>query len=58
HQGKSIPPSHIVDLPEDEPVHLEPAPVILNHAPLHPKGYLSDVEEEDDVEEEPEPELE
>nr|GEV02054.1 putative reverse transcriptase domain-containing protein [Tanacetum cinerariifolium] len=64
--GKSTPPSHIADLLEDEPVHPEPAPFIPDHAPLHPKGYLSDVEEEDDVEEdpkeepesEPEPELE
>ncbi|GJZ71105.1 putative reverse transcriptase domain-containing protein, partial [Tanacetum coccineum] len=42
----------------DEPVHPEPAPVILDHAPLHPKGYLSDVEEEDDFEEDPEEEPE
>nr|GFA31353.1 hypothetical protein [Tanacetum cinerariifolium] len=42
-----LPPGHTVDLFEDEPVHLIPAPVILDHAPLHPKGYLSDIEEED-----------
>ncbi|GKA62258.1 putative reverse transcriptase domain-containing protein [Tanacetum coccineum] len=44
-----LPPGHIVDLPEDEPVHPEPAPVILYHAPLHP---------EEDPEEQPEPEPE
>nr|GEY84220.1 peroxiredoxin-2B [Tanacetum cinerariifolium] len=49
---------HIADLPEDEPVLPEPAPITLNHAPLHLKGYLSDVEEEEDVEEKPKPELE
>ncbi|GJR33771.1 putative reverse transcriptase domain-containing protein [Tanacetum coccineum] len=58
HHGKSTPPTHNTDLREDEPVHPEPAPVILDHAPLHPKGYLSDVEEEDDVEEDPEEEPE
>ncbi|GJS64748.1 hypothetical protein Tco_0679312 [Tanacetum coccineum] len=40
-----LPPGHIVDLHEDEPVHPEPVHIILNHAPLCP-------------EEEPEPEPE
>ncbi|GKC81189.1 hypothetical protein Tco_1136906 [Tanacetum coccineum] len=48
--GKSTSPGHIADLPEDEPVHPEPDPVIRDHAPMHL--------EKEEPEEEPEPELE
>ncbi|GJY30669.1 hypothetical protein Tco_0414164 [Tanacetum coccineum] len=47
------PPDHVADLPEDEPVHLEPAPIILHHAPAQPEGYVGDDDMEDDEEEDP-----
>ncbi|GJY36973.1 hypothetical protein Tco_0422351 [Tanacetum coccineum] len=47
------PPNHVVGLLEDEPVHPESAPIVPKHAPVQPEGYLSDVEEEEDPEEEP-----
>ncbi|GKB64171.1 putative reverse transcriptase domain-containing protein [Tanacetum coccineum] len=46
-------PDHVVDLPEDEPVQPEPAPIILHHAPAQPEGYVGDDEMEDDEEEDP-----
>ncbi|GJX37829.1 reverse transcriptase domain-containing protein [Tanacetum coccineum] len=51
-------PDHVVDLPEDEPVHPEPAPIILHHAPAQPEGYVGDDDMEDDEEEDPEEEPE
>ncbi|GJR73637.1 putative reverse transcriptase domain-containing protein [Tanacetum coccineum] len=52
------PPDHVADLPEDEPVHPEPAPIILYHVPIQPKGYVGDDDMEDDEEEDPEEEPE
>nr|GEX54613.1 putative reverse transcriptase domain-containing protein [Tanacetum cinerariifolium] len=43
-------PSHITDLPEDEPVHPKPAHVILYHAPFH---LEEDPEEQPETEPEP-----
>ncbi|GJZ54054.1 hypothetical protein Tco_0608939 [Tanacetum coccineum] len=45
-------PNQDTNVPEDEPANLKPAPIIPNHAPVQPDGYLSDVEVEDDVKEE------
>ncbi|GJT85878.1 hypothetical protein Tco_1067595 [Tanacetum coccineum] len=50
------PPNHDVNVPEDELANPEPAPIIPNHVPVQPGGYLSDVEVEDDVEEDDEEE--
>ncbi|GJZ44691.1 hypothetical protein Tco_0591946, partial [Tanacetum coccineum] len=47
------PPDYVTDLPEDEPVHPEPAPIILHHAPAQPDGYVGDDDMEDDKEEDP-----
>ncbi|GKC67886.1 hypothetical protein Tco_1100484, partial [Tanacetum coccineum] len=47
------PPDHVADLPEDESVQPEPAPIILHHAPAQPEGYVGDDEMEDDEEEDP-----
>ncbi|GKB43345.1 hypothetical protein Tco_0888287 [Tanacetum coccineum] len=47
------PPDHVADLPKDEPVHSEPAPIILHHAPAQPEGYVSDDDMEEDEEEDP-----
>ncbi|GKD50612.1 hypothetical protein Tco_1279588, partial [Tanacetum coccineum] len=38
---------------EDELVHLEPAPIILHHAPAQPEGYVGDDDMEEDEEEDP-----
>ncbi|GKD86526.1 hypothetical protein Tco_1357680, partial [Tanacetum coccineum] len=55
------PPDQVADLPEDEPVHPEPAPIILHHAPTQPEGYVGDddmeEDEEADPDEDPEEEL-
>nr|GEV20744.1 hypothetical protein [Tanacetum cinerariifolium] len=48
------PPDHVAELPKDEPVHLEPAPIILHHAPAQPEGYIGDDDMENDEEEDPE----
>ncbi|GJX36282.1 hypothetical protein Tco_0247839 [Tanacetum coccineum] len=54
------PPDHVVDFPEDEPIQPEPAPIILHHAPVQPKGYVGndDIEEdkEEDMDKDPEKE--
>ncbi|GJX84254.1 hypothetical protein Tco_0335028 [Tanacetum coccineum] len=47
------PPDHVANLPKDEPVHPEPAPIILHHAPAQPEGYVGDDDMEDDEEEDP-----
>ncbi|GKF95878.1 hypothetical protein Tco_0288613, partial [Tanacetum coccineum] len=47
------PPDQVADLPEDEPVHPEPAPIILHHAPTQPEGYVGDDDMEEDKEEDP-----
>ncbi|GKD00865.1 hypothetical protein Tco_1171139, partial [Tanacetum coccineum] len=45
-------PGHTTNLPDDEPINPEPAPIILYHAPAQPEGYvgnddMEDYEEED-----------
>ncbi|GKA20083.1 hypothetical protein Tco_0700072 [Tanacetum coccineum] len=52
------PLNHAANLSEDEPVHPEPAPLVPDHAPTQPEGYLSDDDIEEDLEEQPEPEPE
>ncbi|GJR00072.1 hypothetical protein Tco_0523056 [Tanacetum coccineum] len=51
------PPNHDADLPDEEPVHPEPAPIILHHVPAQPEGYVGDDDMEDnkegDMEKEP-----
>ncbi|GJW34426.1 hypothetical protein Tco_0054458 [Tanacetum coccineum] len=47
------PPDHVADLPEDESVQPEPAPIILYHAPAQPEGYVDDDDMEEDEEEDP-----
>nr|GEY51084.1 hypothetical protein [Tanacetum cinerariifolium] len=44
------PPDRVADFPEDEPVHPEPTPIILHHAPTQSKGYVGDDDMEDDKE--------
>ncbi|GKA86239.1 hypothetical protein Tco_0807950 [Tanacetum coccineum] len=39
------PPNHDANLPEDEPVQPETAPIILYHIPAQPEGYVNDEEE-------------
>ncbi|GJY78400.1 hypothetical protein Tco_0484201 [Tanacetum coccineum] len=46
-------PDHVADLPDDEPVQPEPAPIILHHAPAQPEGYVGDDDMEEDEEEDP-----
>ncbi|GJW73540.1 hypothetical protein Tco_0132910 [Tanacetum coccineum] len=46
-------PDHAADLPDDEPINPEPAPIILYHAPAQPEGYVSNDDMEDDEEEDP-----
>nr|GFA01639.1 hypothetical protein [Tanacetum cinerariifolium] len=43
-------PDHAVDLPDDEPVNPEPAPMIHHHAPTPPEGYIDDDDIKDDEE--------
>ncbi|GKC17932.1 hypothetical protein Tco_1014714, partial [Tanacetum coccineum] len=50
-------PTTLRILPEDEPVHPEPA-IILHHAPAQPEGYVGDDDMEDDEEEDPKEEPE
>ncbi|GKE51016.1 hypothetical protein Tco_1486172, partial [Tanacetum coccineum] len=50
------PPDHAADLPNDEPVQPEPAPIIPYHAPAQPEGYVGDDDMEEDEEEDPEEE--
>nr|GEW79506.1 hypothetical protein [Tanacetum cinerariifolium] len=45
------PPDHVVEFPKDKLVHLEPAPIILHHAPAQPDRYVSDDDMEEDEEE-------
>nr|GEU58274.1 integrase, catalytic region, zinc finger, CCHC-type, peptidase aspartic, catalytic [Tanacetum cinerariifolium] len=45
------PPDHVADLPKDDPVHPEPALIILNHAPTQLEGFVSDDDMEEDEEE-------
>ncbi|GKB38674.1 hypothetical protein Tco_0883616 [Tanacetum coccineum] len=52
------PPNHVADLLKDEPVHTEPAPNILHHAPAQPEGYVGDDDMEEDEEEDPNEDLE
>nr|GEX26380.1 hypothetical protein [Tanacetum cinerariifolium] len=53
------PPSYAANLPEDEPIHHEPAPIILDLAPIQPNGYLSnDDDEEEKVKEMDDDEME
>ncbi|GKC89371.1 hypothetical protein Tco_1150020 [Tanacetum coccineum] len=40
------PPNDDLNIPEDEPVNLEPALVVPNPAPMQPKIVLNDVDEE------------
>ncbi|GKD95665.1 hypothetical protein Tco_1379562, partial [Tanacetum coccineum] len=41
------PPDHAADLPDDELVQPEPAPIIPHHAPAQPEGYVGDDDMED-----------
>nr|GEW25378.1 retrovirus-related Pol polyprotein from transposon TNT 1-94 [Tanacetum cinerariifolium] len=52
------PPDHVADLLEDEPVHPEPAPIILHRAAAQPEGYVGDDDMEEDKEEDPNKDLE
>ncbi|GKA38748.1 putative reverse transcriptase domain-containing protein, partial [Tanacetum coccineum] len=47
------PPDHAADLPDDEPVQLEPASIIPHHAPAQLEGYVGDDDREEDEEEDP-----
>nr|GFA95476.1 hypothetical protein [Tanacetum cinerariifolium] len=45
------PPDHIADLPEDEPVHPKPAPIILHHEPTQPEEEdIVGIDDEDEME--------
>ncbi|GJT44919.1 hypothetical protein Tco_0953634 [Tanacetum coccineum] len=54
----NLPPlDHIADLPEDELINPEPAPIILYHAPAQPEGYVGNDDMKDDEEEDLDKEL-
>ncbi|GJY09944.1 hypothetical protein Tco_0378129 [Tanacetum coccineum] len=46
-------PDHAADLPNDELINPEPAPIILYHAPAQTEGYVGNNDIEDDEEEDP-----
>ncbi|GJT99967.1 hypothetical protein Tco_1110306 [Tanacetum coccineum] len=63
------PPDHVANLPEDESVRPEPAPIIPYYAPAQPEGYVGNINgwliedddeelEEDGVDEDDDEELE